>query len=154
MRSYRAPREVALSHRAGGADDGLALTWLVVACILFFIARLPGLARLSHLSGEDVPLFGLALGTFFGTIFLAPVVFFALAGASHLVARLFGATGDWLDARLALFWALLAVAPLVLLQGLIKGFVGDGPTLTITSLIVFVAFLYIWLSGLLALERR
>lgn len=154
LRSYRTPGRVALDHREGGADEGLALTWLIIACILFFIARLPGLARISHLQGDEVPLFGLALGTFFGTICLAPLVFFALAGLSHMIARLFGARGDWLDARLALFWALLAITPLVLLQGLVTGFIGDGPALVGTSLAVFVAFLYIWLSGLIALERR
>ena len=154
LRSYVSPGQVALDHKSRGADEGLALTWLVIACILFFVARLPGLARVAHLEGEEVPLFGLALGTFFGTILIAPLVFFALAGLSHLIARVFGAKGDWIDARLALFWALLAVAPLVLFQGLVKGFIGDGAALSATSLVVFAAFLYIWLSGLIALERR
>jgi uncharacterized membrane protein YhaH (DUF805 family) len=154
VRSYRAPGRVALDHRENGADDWLSLTWLVTACILFFIARLPGLARVSHLEGEEVPFFGLALGTFFGTIFLAPAIFFALAGLSHLIAKAFGGVGDWRDARIALFWALLAISPLVLLQGLVKGLIGDGPSLTMTSLVVFAAFLYIWLCGLFALERR
>lgn len=151
LRSYRAPREVALSHK--DADESLALTWLVVACLLFFIARLPGLARIAHFSGDETPFAPLALGTFFGTIFLAPVVFFALAGLSHLVAKVFGGSGSYRRARIALFWALLAVTPVVLLQGAVKGMIGDGPALMATSLVAFGAFLYIWLNGLIALEK-
>ncbi|MEP5759686.1 MAG: YIP1 family protein [Litoreibacter sp.] len=154
LRSYRAPGAVARELRARGADEMMVLTWLVIACVLFFVARLPGLARVAHFNGDDTPLFGLALGTFFGTIFLAPVVFFALAGLSHLVARIFGAAGSYLDARIALFWSLLAITPLVLLQGLVAGLIGQGPQLSLVSGIVFVGFLYIWIGGLMALEKR
>jgi hypothetical protein len=152
LRSYRAPREVALSNQK--ADESLALTWLVIACLLFFVARLPGLARIAHLSGDETPFAPLALGTFFGTIFLAPVVFFIIAGVSHLIAKVLGGQGSYQDARIALFWALFAVTPLVLLQGLVKGMIGDGPALMVTSIAAFLGFLHIWLNGLIALEKR
>ncbi|GFE66610.1 YIP1 family protein [Litoreibacter roseus] len=153
LRSYRTPGAVLKRFRDDGADEGLALTWLLVACILFFVARLPGLARTAHLNGDETPLFGLALGTFFGTILLAPLFFYVLAALSHLVAKIVGGSGRWLDARLALFWALLAATPLVLLRGLVAGFIGEGPQLTLVSFVAFAGFLYIWLRGLIALER-
>jgi len=155
LRSYRAPREVIRTHRAGGADEALGLMWLFIACILFFIARLPELSREAHfaaLEGVETPVASLALPMFYGTVLLAPLMFLLIAAGSHLVARLFGGKGVWLDARLALFWALLCVAPVVLFQGLVAGFIGPGPGLTAASTLVFVAFLYLWINNLIALE--
>lgn len=155
LRSYRAPREVIRTHRASGADEALGLMWLFIACILFFVARLPEVSRASHfasLEGVDTPVASLALPLFYGTVLLAPLMFLLIAAGSHLVARLFGGSGVWLDARLALFWALLCVTPVVLFQGLIAGFIGPGPGLTAASTLVFVVFLYLWINNLIALE--
>lgn len=154
LRSYRAPREVIETHRASGADEATGLTWLFVACILFFVAELPELARKSHLEGGDVPVSSLALPTFYGVVLLAPLMFLLIAAASHLIAKLLGGQGGWLDARLALFWSLLAVAPLVLFQGLIAGFVGPGPALNLSAILVAIVFLFLWINCLYALERR
>ncbi len=154
-RSYRAPREVMRTHRANGADEALGLMWLFIACLLFFVARLPELSRQSHLAsleGIDTPVASLALPLFYGTVLLAPLMFLLIAAGSHLVARVFGGKGVWLDARLALFWALLCVSPVVLFQGLVAGFIGPGPGLTAASTLVFVVFLYLWINNLIALE--
>lgn len=154
LRTYRSPGTVVREFKTRGVDEFLLITWLVFACILFFIARLPALAREAHFSDGEVPFSALALGTFFGTIFLAPMLFFALAGLSHMIARLFGGRGEFVDGRIALFWALLAISPLVLLQGMVAGLIGQGFELQLTSLIAFVGFLTIWLRGLVALERQ
>lgn len=156
LRSYRAPREVMRAQRASGADEGLGLMWLFIACILFFIARLPALSRQSHfasLEGIEQPVASLALPIFYGTVLLAPFMFLMIAAGSHLVAKLFGGQGEWLDARLALFWALLCTAPVVLFQGMVAGFVGPGPGLTLANAMVFGAFMFIWINCLWALER-
>ena len=154
LRTYRAPREVIKTHRASGADEGTGLTWLFVACILFFVAELPELARQSHLEGGDVPVSGLALPTFYGTVLLAPIMFLLIAAASHLIAKVLGGQGVWLDARLALFWSLLAVTPLVLFQGLVAGLIGPGSAYNAATILVTIAFLVIWINGLYALEYR
>lgn len=153
LRTYRAPREVIMTHRASGADEATGLTWLFVACILIFVAELPELARQSHLDGGDVPVVSMALPTFYGVVLLAPLMFLLIAAGSHLIAKLFGGQGAWLDARLALFWSLLAVTPFVLFQGLIAGFIGPGPALSAAAIIVSVAFFVIWFNCLYALER-
>ncbi|MCY4336878.1 MAG: YIP1 family protein [Litoreibacter sp.] len=157
LRSYRAPREVIRTHRAGGADEATGLTWLFVACILFFVAELPELSRQAHfaqLEGVETPFSSLALPTFYGTVLLAPLMFVLLAGLAQLVARAAGGQGRWLDGRLAMFWSLLCVSPVVLLQGLVGGFIGAGPGLTFVSLLVFVVFLYLWLNCLIALNAK
>lgn len=153
LKSYRTPRAVARSLREAGADEGTGLTWLFVACILFFVAQLPELARVAHLSNGETPFFGLALGTFFGTLLLAPIVFYVFASLTHYIARLFGGCGRPTDARLAMFWGLLAASPLVLVQGLMSGFLGQSAAAGGVALICFVAFLWVWLNGLIELEK-
>lgn len=152
LRSYRAPRAVARSFRDAGAGESTGLGWLFAACVLFFVARLPGLSRTAHLSDGEAPFFGLAIGTFFGTLLLAPILFYVLASGSHLVARAFGGQGTMTDARLAMFWGLLASSPLVLFQGLISGFIGAGPQLGLISILAFGVFLWVWLNSLIELE--
>ena len=145
------------THRAAGADEASGLTWLFVACILFFVARLPEVARQSHLAsleGVDTPVASLALPLFYGTVLLAPLMFLLIAALSHLVARVFGGKGTWRGARLALFWALLCTAPFVLLQGLIAGFIGPGGALTAASFLAFVVFVVLWMSCLIEMERH
>lgn len=155
LRTYRAPREVMATHRASGADEASGLTWLFVACILFFVARLPELSRQSHmasLEGVEQPVASLALPLFYGTVLMAPLMFLLIAAASHLVARLFGGRGSWRGARLALFWSLLCTTPFVLFQGLIAGFIGPGGALTAAALLVFSVFIVIWLYCLIEME--
>ena len=53
-----------------------------------------------------------------------------------------------------LFWALLVVSPLALLNGLVAGFVGQGPGATAVGVLVLVGFLYLWISMLIEAERE
>ena len=123
---------------------------LMAGCVLAFLSQLPRLAREAHLSGEELnPMLG---GALFAWLFIAPLMFYLIAALSHLVAKLFKGQGDWFGARLALFWAFLAASPLMLLNGLTAGFVGQGPALTLVGFVWFMAFLWIWLSSLKTAE--
>ncbi len=75
-------------------------------------------------------------GALMATLFLLPPLAYLLAAISHLVARAFGGKGTGYGARVALFWSLLAVSPLMLLQGLVRGFIGEGPALMATGVVV------------------
>ena len=61
--------------------------------------------------------------------------------------------GSAYGARLALFWALLASSPLILLHGLTAGFIGPGLELQIVGLLWCVIFFWFWIGGSLAQER-
>jgi len=152
IRSYPQPRHVARSYRDAGADDGLALTWLIVAALLFFVAQLPGLSRDLHLADASEQFYPRTLGRFFG-VMVAALICYGIAAISHLIARALGGQGRWLDARLALFWSLLAASPLVLFQGLVAGFIGPGSQLTVVSVLTGLGFVWIWINSLIALER-
>src|SRR5690606_38235617 len=109
-------------------------------------------SREAFLTGQD---FDTMLGgALMGWLFIMPLALYGLAALSHMVAMLMGGRATWWEARMALFWALLAASPLWLLWGLVAGFIGPGAGLDIVGLIALGAFLAIWILGLWAVERQ
>ncbi len=149
---YRGPGAVVGRLVSGPPREDRAIAVLMGACILLFVAQLPALSRQAHETGEDLQF--LMGGALLGVVFIAPLLFYALAAASHLIAKLFGGQGTHWQARMALFWALLASSPLILLNGLVAGFVGEGLQLTLVGALWFAVFLWFWISGLIRAEGR
>lgn len=141
------PRAVIRAKLAQGPREDRALAMVLGACLLIFIAELPGLARAAHLD-PSVPLQARLGGALLATLFLLPLVFYALAGISYLWLRLRGWRGTAYPARLALFWSLAAAGPLLLVAGVVSGFAGPGPLAQITGLAVLVGFIVIWRAAL------
>jgi len=150
--SYRTPRRVIRRLLAAGVREDRALFYLMLACGLIFVAQWPRLSRQAALD-DSVPLEALLGGALMGWLFVAPLALYLLAGLSRLLARLVGGRGSWYSARLALFWSLLAAAPLWLFNGLVAGLVGPGPALTATGFAALAAFLAIWIASLTETER-
>ena len=149
-RAWARPRAVMAEHLARGAQEDRAFAFLILGCLMVFVAQLPRLSREAYLTqGDFMVLMG---GTLMAWIFVAPLLFYAIAAASRLAARLVGGRGTWFGARLALFWSLLAVSPAMLLHGLTAGFVGPSAALTLVGGIVVAAFAWIWLNSLLVAE--
>lgn len=149
--TYRGPRPVIRRMLSLGQREDRALAYLMAGCLVVFIAQLPRLAREAHLQGEDLDM--LMGASLMGWIFIAPLLLYVLAAFSHLVAKLFRGQGSHYGARLALFWALLASSPLMLLNGLVAGFIGPGFELQLVGLMWLVVFAWFWLGGLIEAER-
>ncbi len=144
--TYRGPGAVMRRLLAMGQREDRALVILMAGCVVMFIAQWPPLARQAYLTGAELnPLLG---GALLAWAFIAPLILYALALVSHLVARAVGGRGTAYGARLALFWALLAASPLVLLHGLVAGFIGPGPGLTVVGALWLAAFAAFWILGL------
>ncbi len=152
LRTWRDPRGVMRGHLAAGPREDRALAALLGGCVLLFVAQWPALSRAAFLD-PSIPLEARMSGAMMGTLFLAPPIAYALAAVSHLAARVMGGRGTWFGARMALFWSLLAIAPLALLNGLVAGFLGTGLPATIVGLSVLGAFLFFWISALAEAER-
>ena len=149
--TYRGPGAVMRRLLAAGPREDRALAILMGACLLVFIAQWPAISRRAHL--EELELNALLAGALFGWLFIAPLGLYLLAALSHLVAKLFGGKGGWYGARLALFWSLLASTPLILLNGLVAGFIGKGAALSIIGLAWFGVFLWFWMASLRVAEQ-
>ncbi len=149
---WRRPRATFRDKLAQGPREDRALAVLMGACILGYVAQWPGLARAAYFN-PSVPLDARMGGALMGAVFVLPLLAYALAAASHLVARAFGGKGTYFGARLALFWALLASVPLVLLTGLVAGMVGPGPGTRVLGIAGLAAFGVLWMLLLTEAER-
>ncbi|WP_171121465.1 MULTISPECIES: YIP1 family protein [unclassified Ruegeria] len=144
--TYRGPGRVVRRLLELGQREDRALVFVMAFCVVAFIAQLPSLSRRAHLEGLELNM--LMGGALLGTVIILPLFFYLLAFISYGAARLIGGKGSAYGARVALFWALLSSTPLVLLNGLVAGFVGPGPTLSAVGLIWVAVFLWFWMSGL------
>lgn len=152
LASYRRPRAVIARKLADGPREDRALATVMGASALIFVAQWPSLSRAATLD-PSVPLQARMGAALLASIFLLPLILYALALVSHGVARVLGGKGSAFGSRMALFWAMLAIAPLMLLHGLTRGFLGDGLQANALGAVVLVAFLWMWISMLVQAHK-
>ncbi|MEM8729329.1 MAG: YIP1 family protein [Pseudomonadota bacterium] len=148
---YRRPRSVVSRLLSMGPREDRALVFLMLFCALGFVAQLPRLSREAFLGDQELNM--LMGGALMGWIFIAPLMFYTIAALSHLIARIFGGKGNWHGARIVLFWALLASAPVMLFHGLVAGFIGPGPAQTGVGVLWLAVLVWFWFTGLGLAER-
>ena len=154
LATYRGPKRMARRLLAGERHEGRALAYLLAALVVAYVALWPAISRQDLLAGPDgPPMTQRMVAAMLGTLALLPA-FYGLAALSRIVAGFVGGRGSFFAARIVLFWAFLAAAPLMLLRGLVAGLVGPGPGLTAVSLLTFAVFLWFWLAGLAVAERE
>ncbi|WP_204114227.1 YIP1 family protein [Shimia biformata] len=147
MAMYRGPHRVIRRFLDMGPREDRALAILMAGCLVMFIAQWPRLSREAHLTGDELnPMLG---GALLGWMFIAPLALYVLAFLSNLILRAVGRKPSGYATRIALFWAFLATGPILLLHGLIAGFIGPGIGLQSVGLIWVLVFLWFWISGLL-----
>lgn len=146
LRTYRAPRQVLRRRVSGPAREDRALAVLMGGCLLMFVAQWPRLSREAYLD-ESIGFDARLAGALFGWILVAPLFFYLLALITLWSLKLAGSVATGFEARMALFWALLASSPLWLLTGLMAGFVGPGPVTSVVGVLAFGAFLVFWVAG-------
>ncbi len=144
--TYRRPREVLRHLLSMGPREDRALAILMAGCVVVFVAQWPRLSREAHLTGQELnPMLG---GALMGWLFIAPLMFYCLAFVSQIMLRVFGRKPTGFDTRLALFWAFLAASPLLLLHGLVGGFIGPGLEKNIIGAFWIAVFGWFWFSNL------
>jgi hypothetical protein len=148
VRTWRAPRETVARLLAQNRHEGRVLMYLTLALGLTFLAQWPRLARQAT---AEVNLEALLAGALFGLMFLGPLIAYAVAALLQVGLRLAGPV-EGFAVRLALFWALLAVAPLVLAQAAVAALAGPGAVTIGTGLAVLAAFGLILAAGLRAVR--
>ncbi|MEF3047710.1 YIP1 family protein [Pseudotabrizicola sp. L79] len=149
--SWRNPRASVRRHLARGVSEPFAFTLLMVFLVVAFVGQWPQASREAFLAGEPSAAPRI-LARAFAVLATLPF-WYILAAVSRLTARLMGGQGSWYSARISLFWALATVSPLMLLQGLVAGMIGQGAAYGATTLLVGVAFFYLWLSMLYETEH-
>lgn len=144
--TYRAPGQVVAKRLGMGTREDRALAILMAGCVLIFIAQWPRLAREAHIAEQDLnPILASQLLVW---VFIMPLVFYVLALVVFWLLRLFRQNITGFNSRFALFWAVLAIAPISLFRGLIGGFVGPDLLYDIIGVIGLLAFAWFWIAGL------
>lgn len=151
VRSWRSPRSVMQSHLARGRSEPWAFALLVCFMVVAFVAQWPGASRTAF-ENPDVPIAAQMFAIGMGMLAFIPV-WYLLAAIGHWIAAAMGGQGNHYGARLALFWALVTVSPLMLLLGLVKGMIGPGPAQTAVTIVTGLAFLGFWTLNLIEAER-
>ncbi len=152
LASWRHPRASIRRHLARGRSEPFAFTLLLVFLILAFVGQWPQASREAFLA-QEASVAPRLLPRALAVLATIPL-WYGLAALSRLIARALGGHGSWYGARLALFWALATVSPLMLLQGLVAGMIGPGPALVAVSTGVGFAFLWLWFTMLHEVEAR
>jgi hypothetical protein len=153
LATWRDPAGPVRRLLANGPREDRALVILIGACILLYVARLPVLARQARLD-PTVPLDASMGITLFSMLFVLPLLLYALAYLIHLAVRVLGRNGQAWGARTALFWALLAITPAALLQGLLEALLGPIGAVRAFGIVVFGFFLWFVGRGLTVAYAR
>lgn len=152
VQGWTRPREVIRRHLARGQSEPFAFSLLVAFLVLTFVSLWPVLSRQSLMQPE-VPMLQRLVAA--GLALLASIpLWYGVALISRWISGALGGQGSHHAARLALFAALLAVAPAMLLRGLVAGMIGPGVQANLVGSVTAVGFLWIWISMLHETERR
>lgn len=151
LRSWWAPGRVVRELR--GMPDRVLIVVLIAAMLIYLIAQLPVHAHDAQID-PSIPLQARIGGALLATMFMMPLFAYLLAAIVAGIAHLLRVPLSPHDSRLALFWALLAVSPAMLLSGLTQALAGPGPALTLVHAIAGIAFLLIWGAGLRSLATK
>jgi hypothetical protein len=159
VRTWRRPRVVIRELLSQGPREDRAIAYLMISCFLIFVAQWPRLSRKAAgfelPAGADVPeLDRLLAYEFMAWLMIWPLFLYIIAALTHLVAKAVGGKGTGYGARLALFWAMLSTAPLLLLHGLMAGFAGPGPQTNLIGGLWLVVFGWIWIQSLREAESK
>jgi len=147
--TYIRPARVIRRKAARGVSERQLLAWLMAASLIALLARLPGVTARAD---ETQPREALAAAAIIAGLLFAPLFFYALAAISRLGAWLLGGRGSGQGARLALFWALLALQPLVIAAIYLPALLPAGLPAYLVTIPAGLWFLWVWLAGLGALE--
>ena len=147
--TYRGPSRMvrALLQREKREDRLFIL--LIAGCVMLFVIFAPREARQAHLD-DTVPLAARLYWSAFFWVMIMPFVFYLLAALTRVVSLPFIKELNWYGARMALFWAVLASAPVGLLFGLVAGMIGPGMQQKIAGILWVGIFLWFWVAGLTA----
>ncbi len=126
--------------------------YLLVGCLIIYLSQVPDLVAQGTGAEGEAPMDARLAITFFAWLFVWPLIFYGVAGLSHLIAKAFGGAGQGVNARLALFWSVLVISPLFLLRAL-AGLAGSFQAQAVLSALVAIAFLAIWVLSLIEAER-
>jgi hypothetical protein len=146
LRTWCGPRSVMRDLLAMGPREDRSIAYLMVACLLVFVAQWPRLVRTAELTGAEFD--RLIAYEFMAWMMIWPLLFYVMAASMVLIMRPFGYRVPGHAARLALFWSFLAAAPMGLFYGLLTGLNGDSAATQLIGCLWIAAFLFFLIQSI------
>lgn len=150
--TYKGPGRVVARFLAQGRNEVRALLFLLIAGMIMFIAGMPYQARVAQLD-PDIPLQARMYWSGFFFILILPILIYLFALIILGLARIARRQVTGYEIRFTLIWALLASSPVMLLLGLIAGFIGPGLQLQVVGILWLAVFGWFWAAGLLSADK-
>lgn len=151
VRTYRRPRAVVKGLISQELREPQVFFFNALFCVLVLFVQLPVLslrADTSSMSYEE-----LRSGTIMGVLFVLPLLLYGLALVLGGVLRVLRNPAPGLWVRLALFWSLLAVTPLMMVHSALSATLGQTEAVIGFGFVVAGAFLYILISALVEVTQ-
>ncbi len=148
LAAWRAPRRMIRTKLDQGLREDSALALIMGAGVLVFVAQWPVAVRAATFDPK-IPLDARLGGALLACVFFLPLIAYTIALISYGLSRLLGGRGTGYGARLALFWAFLAITPVMLIQGVLTGFLGHAGVVTAVQIIAGAGFLWMWFQMLI-----
>jgi len=129
-----------------GNDEPRLMAYLAFGCFVIFLSFLPRLLA-TDLSGTDQSIAAGITVWFFSVMFFLPLMLYAVAAISHLIAKAFGAKGSQHNARHAIAWMLVVLSPVLIVKAMLGSvFISLDMPMAIDVLNALLAFaiLRIW----------
>ena len=122
------------------------------ACLFTYVAQWPYLARQAHLDGFDLQT-SLA-ASLLAWLLIAPLLLYTLALFVYFFHKILGGGKSSAQIRMGLFWSFFAASPLMLLLGIVKGFLGSGNAENIVGFAWLVMLAYFIFSAVTRAHGR
>ena len=122
--TYRSPSRAFDLMYGRPINESSSLGYLMGACLFTYVAQWPYLARQAHLDGFDLQT-SLA-ASLLAWLLIAPLLLYTLALFVYFFHKVLGGGKSSAQIRMGLFWSFFAASPLMLLLGIVKGFLGSG----------------------------
>ena len=151
MRSYRHPNLVLGGVAVSDAPEARSLAYLMGGCALAFVAQWPVVARQAHIDGEEMNM--LLAASLMGWLFIMPLIFYVLALLLTFALKALGTKASAQAMRSGVFWSFFAASPLMLLYGLVAGFIGEGSAKQVVGFLWFAAFVTFAFTAIKAVRK-
>jgi hypothetical protein len=159
LHTWRAPRDAMHEQLTRGYEEPRALMYVMLAGGLFFVAGIPRAIQGNMAqSAEPLDGSGVIVSWFITSVVIVTLMRYFMAAVSRWCAKPFGGRGSYFTARLGFFWMSVAVAPAILLAGVVD-FValmtGSAPILFAADILNIAAqILLLWFWGRALVETE
>ena len=137
--TYRSPSKAFEFMYGRPTNEATSLGYLMGACFLTYVAQWPYLARQSYL--EDFDLQTSLAASLLAWLLIAPLLLYCVAILVYFF-RVLGGGKTSGQIRVGLFWSFFAATPMMMLFGLVKGFLGSGTAENVVGFLVYGPILF------------